>query len=187
LLEREVIPEFYTRNQSGIPAAWVKRMRESMAQLTLRFSADGAVREYTEQHYLPAAAAYHLRAANKGAIGNRIADWRKSLEQKWAALRFGGVRVQTHGDRHMFEAQVCLNGVDPQALRVELYADGVNGSAPTQLEMKLVESPACEACMGTYQASVPANRLAADYTVRVVPQFAEVAVPLEADLILWQR
>ena len=67
------------------------------------------------------------------------------------------------------------------------YAAGVNGSAPTQLEMKLVESPACEACMGTYQTSVPANRLAADYTVRVVPQFAEVAVPLEADLILWQR
>ncbi|MFZ1205441.1 MAG: alpha-glucan family phosphorylase [Candidatus Acidiferrales bacterium] len=187
LLEREVIPEFYTRDQSGIPAAWVKRMRESMAQLTLRFSADRAVREYTEQHYLPAATAYHLRAANKGAIGNRIVDWRKSLEQKWAALRFGEVRVQTQGDRHMFEAQVCLNGVDPQALRVELYAAGVNGSAPTQLEMKLVESPACEACMGTYQTSVPANRLAADYTVRVVPQFAEVAVPLEADLILWQR
>ncbi len=30
LLERQVIPEFYTRDQSGIPTAWVKRMRESM-------------------------------------------------------------------------------------------------------------------------------------------------------------
>jgi len=40
LLEREVIPEFYTRDDSGIPTAWVKRMRESMAGLTPRFSAD---------------------------------------------------------------------------------------------------------------------------------------------------
>ena len=69
LLEREVIPEFYTRDESGIPTAWVKRMRESMARLTPRFSADRAVREYTEQHYLPAAAAYRERAAEQGRSG----------------------------------------------------------------------------------------------------------------------
>ena len=44
-------------------------MRESMAQLTPRFSADRTVREYTEQHYLPAATAYLERAANKGFEG----------------------------------------------------------------------------------------------------------------------
>ena len=55
LLEREVIPEFYARDEHGIPTAWVARMRESMAQLTPRFSAHRAVREYTEQRYLPAA------------------------------------------------------------------------------------------------------------------------------------
>jgi glycogen phosphorylase len=30
--EREVIPEFYTRDKSGIPKAWLNRMRESMAR-----------------------------------------------------------------------------------------------------------------------------------------------------------
>jgi len=49
LLEQEVVPEFYNRNEKGIPAAWISRMRESMAQLTPRFSADRTVREYTEQ------------------------------------------------------------------------------------------------------------------------------------------
>ena len=66
LLEREVIPEFYARDEQGIPTAWVARMRNSMASLTPRFSADRAVREYTEQHYLPGAAAYRERAAGKG-------------------------------------------------------------------------------------------------------------------------
>jgi len=65
LLEREVIPEFYTRDESGIPTAWVKRMRESMTRLTPRYSATRTVREYTEQHYLRAASAYHLRIAIK--------------------------------------------------------------------------------------------------------------------------
>ena len=48
LLEHEVIPAFYTRNEKGIPTAWVARMRESMARLTPRFSANRTVREYTE-------------------------------------------------------------------------------------------------------------------------------------------
>ena len=37
LLEREVIPEFYARDEHGIPRRWVARMRESMARLTPRF------------------------------------------------------------------------------------------------------------------------------------------------------
>ena len=40
LLEQEVIPEFYTLNENGIPTGWVQRMRESMARLTPRFSAN---------------------------------------------------------------------------------------------------------------------------------------------------
>ena len=89
LLEREVIPEFYTRDESGIPTAWVKRMRESMARLTPRFSANRTVREYTEQHYLPAAAAYRERAADQGR--DRQANGRlaapSGTEMGHAALR----------------------------------------------------------------------------------------------------
>ncbi len=66
LLEHQVIPEFYTRDKEGIPTSWVARMRGSMACLTARFSANRSVREYTEQHYLPAAIAYRKRAEKKG-------------------------------------------------------------------------------------------------------------------------
>jgi glycogen phosphorylase len=48
-LEREVIPEFYARDEQGIPMALVARMRESMARLTPSFSSSRTVREYTEQ------------------------------------------------------------------------------------------------------------------------------------------
>ena len=187
LFEREVIPEFYARDKKGIPTAWVARMRESMAQLTPRFSANRTVREYTEQHYLPAAAAYHLRIANKGAIGRRMVDWRHSLEQKWAALHFGEVKVETRNEQHIFEVQVYLNDLDPRAVRVELYADGVMGSAPARQEMKRVRQPAGTSGDCVYSAAVSADRPAADYTPRVIPHCDGVAIPLEAAQILWQR
>jgi starch phosphorylase len=187
LLEREVIPEFYARDGNGIPAAWVKRMRESMARLTPRFSASRTVREYTEQHYLPAAAAYHLRIADKGAFGRQMIDWRHNLEQKWAALHFGEVRIETRGGQHVFEVEVCLNDLDPKAVRVELYADGVKSTAPVRQEMKCLRQLAGVSGGCVYSAAVSADRPPLDYTPRVIPHFDNVAIPLENARILWQR
>jgi starch phosphorylase len=186
-LEREVIPEFYARDEQGIPTAWVARMRESMAQLTPRFSANRTVREYTEEHYLPAAAAYRERAADKGAVGRNIVNWEQTLKEKWGKLRFGDVQVQTNAAQHVFETEVHFNDLDPNVVRVELYADGVNGGSPVRQEMERVRSLAGASDGYVYSAAVSAARPPADYTARLIPQCDGVSVPLEVNLILWQR
>ncbi len=187
LLEREVIPEFYTRDELGIPQAWVARMRDSMASLTPRFSSTRAVREYTEQYYLPAAAAYRERAADQGASGAAMVQWRRALTEKWRALRFGEVKVQTDDAQHVFEIQTYLDDLDPQAVRVELYADGRDGQAPERVQMTCVRQLVGTTNGYAYRAGVPAARAATDYTVRLIPARDGVAVPLEAAPILWQR
>ncbi|MEO8766936.1 MAG: alpha-glucan family phosphorylase, partial [Nitrosospira sp.] len=187
LLEREVIPEFYTRDEQGIPSAWVTRMRESMAQLTPRFSTNRSVREYTEQLYLPAASAYLKRAANRGAIGVELVNSRHALEQKWSAIRFGKVKVESNGELHVFEMQMYLDDLDPEAVRVELYADGVNGGAPERVKMKRMRQPAGATNGSAYRAELPAARPASDYTARLIAQYDGMTVPLEDAHILWQR
>ena len=187
LLEREVIPEFYTRDANGIPTAWVARMRESMARLTPRFSANRTVREYTERHYLPAAAAYRARATAKGAMGRQFIKWWQALEQGWPKLHFGEAKVETNGEQHVFEVQVYVGDLDPNAVRVELYAEGVSGGDPVRQEMKRIRQLVGSAGGCDYSATVPASRPATDYTARVIPRFTGVAVPLEAARILWQR
>jgi starch phosphorylase len=186
-LEQEVIPEFYARNDKGIPVAWVARIRESMAKLTPQFAASRTVKEYTEEHYVPAANAYRARAANKGAVGKQVVEWQKSLEQKWAGLHFGEVKATTQGDQHIFEAQVFLPNLDPKSVRVELYADGINGGDPVRQEMKCVCQSDGAPGGYIYNAAVSASRPSADYTARVIPHCDGVAVPLENARILWQR
>ncbi len=187
LLERQVIPEFYTRDKKGIPTAWMARMRESMACLTPRFSANRSVREYSEQHYIPAAINYRERAANKGVVGKQMVDWRHTVEQKWVTLHFGDVKINTNGKQHVFEVQVYLNDLDPKAVRVELYADGINGGKTVRQEMKRVRQPRSALDGYVYSAAVPAARPASDYTARVIPHCTGVMVPLEAEHILWQH
>jgi starch phosphorylase len=187
LLEREVIPEFYTRDEHGIPTTWVKRMRESMARLTPRYSANRTVREYTKHHYLPAAAAYRTRAAETGAVGRQVVKWEHTLQQQWPTLRFGDVTVETRGGQHLFEGQVHLNDLDPKMVRVELYAEGINGSDPIRLEMARVSQLAGASGGYVYNAAVSAARPPADYTARLIPYRDGVSVPLEDAHILWQR
>ncbi|MEP6935722.1 MAG: alpha-glucan family phosphorylase, partial [Nitrospirota bacterium] len=187
LLEQEVIPEFYTRDERGIPTAWVTRMRESMARLTPRFSANRAVREYTEQYYLSAAAAYLKRAADNGAVGRNMAAWEQTLTQKWGTLHFGDVKVETRGEQHEFEVQVFLDDLDPEAVQVELYANGVNGTAPERVEMTRMRQLGSASGGCVYSAAVAAARPPTDYTARLIPHRDGVAVPLEEAHILWQR
>jgi starch phosphorylase len=186
-LEREVIPAFYTRDEHGIPTAWVARIRESLARLTPRFSSNRTVREYTERHYLPAAAAYRARAAENGAVGRQVVQWQQALRNTWAALSFGEVKVETVGGQHVFEAQVYLIDLDPAAVRVELYADGDSDGGPFRQEMTRGGQLPGAAGGYLYRASVPATRPATDYTPRVIPHCPGVAVPLEDASILWQH
>jgi starch phosphorylase len=187
LLEGEIVPAFYDRDERGIPLRWVARMRESMAQLTPRFSANRVVREYTERHYLPAAARYRARAADKGAAGAGVRAWQRHLARHWHDARFGALSVETRSDRHHFAIQLQLGGLDPDAVRVELYADPLGDGAPVCAA--LTREPGAGAPDGGYEycGEVPASRPAADYTPRLVPHHPLAHVPLEAPWILWQR
>jgi starch phosphorylase len=63
-----------------------------------------------------------------------MVDWQQALAKKWPVLRFGDMQVETGGAQHMFEVQVYLNELDPNAVRVELFADGINGDGQVRQE-----------------------------------------------------
>jgi starch phosphorylase len=187
VLEREVIPAFHNRDEHGIPRAWIARMRESMARLTPQFSTNRTVREYTERHYLPAAMAYRKRAAERGAIGAHMVSWRNGLEEAWPALRFGETKVKSDNQRHLFEVEVYLGELDPDAVRVELYAEDVDGGAPAAVELTRLPQERSAGALHIYSTHVSAVRPTTDYTARLIPHCPGVAVPLEAARILWAR
>jgi starch phosphorylase len=186
-LEQEVIPEFYTRNDKGLPVPWLARIRESMARLTPRFSASRTVREYTEQHYLPAANAYRARATDNGAAERKLVDWRNSLAAKWPALRFGSRHVDTSGEQYVIVVEVFLKDVSPDSIRMEVYADAQKGGTTVRQEMTRLRQLPGEAGGYLFSATVSSSRPAADYTARIMPHFDGAALPLEAGWILWQK
>lgn len=183
LLENQIIPEFYTRNDNGIPERWMYKMRKSMADLTPRFSSNRTVREYTEKYYLPAAGKYLKRAAGKGEQGVRLVNAGRELNSRWSGLAFNDVTVTNLGNGYSFSAVVFLNGIDPARVSVEIFANGTNGGDPERIKMSGKSAGNnCE-----YQGRVVTERPPGDYTLRIIPEYESVAVPLENQLIHWQR
>jgi len=183
LLEEQVVPDFYRRGDDGVPSAWVDRMRRSMMELTPRFSATRTVREYTERYYLPLAARHRERAADRGAAGVALVDWRRALAERWAQVRFGETRVDRENGRYWYHVQVQLGELSSEAVRVELYAD-----SPTE-RLPMTRAGRAEGSANGYvfSAAVPATRPVSDWTPRVVPDHPGAVVPLEAAQILWAR
>ncbi len=187
LLEREVIPAFYSRDQRGIPMSWVRKMRASMLRLTPKFSSNRAVREYVEEYYLPAAAGYCERAADQSKLGIELSLWSKSITRNWPHVRFGSVSTHQEGNQHVFEVQVFLGELDPDAVEVELYAEPAQPEGSTfRQKMDRVRPPDPVACV-LYSLKVPASRPATDYTPRIIPRQSGASVPLEAAQILWRH
>src|SRR5579864_924138 len=187
LLEEEVIPMFYRRDEAGVPVDWIERMRASMSRLTPQFSANRVVREYTEAHYVARAKAYCERATDAGAAMVDLVRWRRTVEEHWPRLRFGSLDVVSNGGQHVFTAQVYLDELDVEAVRVELFADAGDGGVPEVVEMKRGESLVGASNAHHYAASVPENRPASEFTPRIVPSHPLASVPLECARILWYR
>jgi glycogen phosphorylase len=184
ILEKEVIPSYYTRNAEGLPSDWLAKVRASIT-LTAPFSAHRAVRQYTMEYYLPMAEAYLARQANQGQDGIRIVNWRRHLEQEWQSLSFGNLKIETDDKQHHFQVEVIFGKVDPQAVQVELFA-GTENRIWRQPMTRGDKLPDREGGYLFY-AQVAATRPSSDFTPRIIPYFPDVAVPLEMPFILWQH
>jgi starch phosphorylase len=187
ILEQEVIPEFYDRDEAGLPSKWLRRIRESMTCLTSQFSAGRAIREYAEAHYIPAAANYRSRTERNNLAGASLLAWRQNISRHWNDVHFGAVDIKAHDDRHFFEVKIFSGGVDLAGLRVQLYANSF-ATGNSIIEEMIPHSTVPDSDGGQiYATSVDASRPAGDFTPRIIAHRPDAFVPLEANQILWHN
>lgn len=187
LLENEIIPEFYDRDTSGIPRGWAAKIRKSMSLLTPRFSTNRTLIEYTENYYIPAASAVKKRLAAYGEAGSDILKWKQVLRSNWQKITFGDLSVEKEEEGYSFSIQINLSGIKPEQVAVELYANGINGSDPIQRKMAYRLPVTSEDPDFSYFGRTDFSRESSEYTIRIIPHYEGVSVPLEENLIRWHR
>lgn len=81
---------------------------------------------------------------------------------------------------------VFLNGIVPDHVSFEAYADGLPGADVEIIKMQL-DPPNEPLSLSFFHAKVITSRPASDYAIRVVPEYEGVLVPVEENQILWQH
>ena len=185
LLEEKIVPIFYDRDATGIPRAWVARMRVSMARLAPQFSTNRMVREYVEKLYLPAADSFRHRTAQGGSVAKELFRWEKQLWQHWHEMHWGNLTVTEKDGGWSFEVQIFLGEILPDFIQVQVYADSVEKGAPICVIMRRQTSiPATENGY-VYVGKVTSNRPYTDFTPRIVAYHPDAYTPVENNLIRW--
>jgi starch phosphorylase len=186
VIERHIAPEFYQRDETGLPRGWVARIRRSMAALTPAFSSARMMSQYVEGAYLPAAAALRARQADGFAQAKQLAARAGRLARAWPDLHVGAPSVTQAGGHWRFAAPVFLGEIAPDEVRVELYADPAGDGRADAIELARAQ-PITGALNGyVYAGDAPSSRPAGDYTVRVTPARPSGGGAAELPLIAWQ-
>src|SRR4051812_45776033 len=75
----------------------------------------------------------------------------------------------------------------PEEVRVELYANKLNGAECEKYEMIYKGNLQEQSNVSIYSVTIPLTRSASDYTPQIIPKHADTYVPLECNCTLWQR
>ncbi len=188
LLEREVVPLYYRRDEGGLPLGWLERCAAAVATVTPRFNAGRMVKDYVRRSYVPASLRERELKAADGA--RRLAEWRARVGRDWRSVdlraRLGDGAVAGSGDRVVVEAELTAPGWDPSEVAVEVvYSRAADG---LQRGIRTVRMDLVSRSDGThvFQSSfVPelSGRLA--FGVRAFPVSDLIAHAADAHAVTW--
>ena len=208
LLEKEIVPLFYTRCADGLPRAWIRRIKESMKWITPSFNTHRMVAEYTTKFYNPAARQLKYLTAQAMVRVKAFADWKARIKSAWVNLAIKDVKASFSngqlkenlkleqaylkvGSRLNVKARVTLGNIKPDEVAVELYY------GPVDVWGNIVDGePVRMDCTGSvdhngdywFDGSITCTASGRQgYAIRILPRHNDLIEPNELGLVLWEE
>lgn len=207
ILEKEVVPVFYTRCVDGLPRAWINRVKESVKWITPIFNTHRMVAEYSTRFYNPAADQFRYLTEKSMAKAKDLADWKVRIRTHWPELVIKDVQAtikngfpekpfkpeQTQikvGSELNVKAYIRLGSINPEEISVQLYHGQIDSwgniteGCPVQMDCKGSTNSDGEYLFAGSMSFTSSGRQG--YSVRVLPRHNDLIDPNDLGLILWE-
>jgi len=195
ILEKEVVPLFYTRDQDHIPRGWVAKMKDAIYLNTPMFNTARMVKDYAHQGYFAASdRGSVLRAQNYGP-GRDLAAWEARLVEHWYTMAVEEVAISATDDLKVnqtftVEAHVRLGALTPDDVQVELYQGtvGVDGDLHDGTATPMEPCGQDNQGRSRYRLKVRYGTSGLQgFSLRILPQHPHLSSPLDPKLVLWAQ
>ncbi len=194
LLEKEVVPMFYDRDEHRLPLLWIDKIKTSMQNLCLFFNTHRMVADYTEKFYLPVFNHFRRFTADGMEKATALAAWKSRIHQHWSEVEVvniltGDVDEVQIGEKFEVQAQIQLGNLTPEDVTAELYWGPVNphGEITKGRCATLSLDSRSKKDVYLYHTQVTAEESSGlhGYTVRVHPSHPDLETPFIPGLITW--
>lgn len=180
LLENEIIPMFYDQREQGVPEDWMRRVKQSLGNISPQFNCQRMVEEYHSQLYEPAFRMFSQVGGNAFQEARDRALWQNNVHQVWNRVSFvsiapGVEQAVVNGSSIPLQTSIDLAGLKPADVRVEAVIGrvGVNGNLE---ETQILTLPPVgqEGMVHTFRREfVPVQTGRLGFSVRVSPNHFE--------------
>ncbi|MBI5960433.1 MAG: alpha-glucan family phosphorylase [Chloroflexi bacterium] len=199
MLEKDIIPAFYTRARDGLPREWIARIKASMRKLAPFFNTYRMVREYAEEYYIPSHRRFVSLTQPDMTRAKEYVGWHKKVTSNWGKVAIERVEVEPEllkvNEEIHVRAWVDLGVLEPKDVLVQLYY----GTLDSRDQIVAGETLDMEYCCADQKATATRNVHEFFYTlrysttgkrgfaVRVLPSHEDLANPIMTNLITWSR
>ncbi len=186
MLEREVLPLYYTRDRHGWPQQWMERVKQSMISLIPQFNTSTMVQNYAEQFYVPASARDEVFTRESFAVAVELARAKEMWRANWPPLHFAGVELKPAKAAGQIEvtARIYLGALTPELVQAEFYFESEQALIATPMKLSAAREN------GVYEYRVRVSRSLVgkkQARLRVVPKHPAFTLQHETALVCWSE
>lgn len=87
LLENEILPLYYNRNEQGFSEGWIKTIKNSIATIAPHYTMKRQLDDYYDKFYSKEAANFKKLAADNNRLAKELAAWKETVAERWDAIR----------------------------------------------------------------------------------------------------
>lgn len=195
LLEKQIIPTFYDRDELNLPRRWIAKMKRCMSVLAPMYNTNRMLQEYTEKLYLPALKRARVLWADNLKTSVELAHQKDRLRAQWPNLRVDEIVADTQqklGVHNPLDVRVVarLGELKPQEVRVQLYAGKLDndGCITEPQALDLAHNKDLGDARHEFIGRItPSNSGRHGFAVRIVPGGMMFEGICEPGLIFWDR
>ncbi|HEX6549046.1 MAG TPA: alpha-glucan family phosphorylase, partial [Gammaproteobacteria bacterium] len=188
LLEHEIIPTYFYRDNTGFPTAWVSRSKHAMKTILPYYNARRMLYQYVSDYYLPAVEKGRMLAADGAVRAIELTAWKRQVTERWSGVQAkvqgtAPSSVQTGAALELAVVVNC-NGLEPAHIAVEC-AEWNNSHAAKPNVRHALHCTEREGDQAVYRLSLPLNTNGVfRYRLRVYPCHELLAHPFEMGLMI---
>ena len=127
ILENEIVPAYYYRNDKNIPVLWVDFIKNTFAEVVPLFTTKRMMKDYFTRYYLPQSQRTTLLKSDNFKLARELAAWKAKIVDVWNTIEVKNIQISDGitntyemGKSYPSKVTLDLKGLSPDEIGVEL-------------------------------------------------------------------